>query len=126
MRGGRRGNGRTAGASEADGVRYDPGLFLLSTHAGRSICREAAFPVNKTLIIKLIDLINLHISKKAEPHRTQILWGVRQGSYPLSLYEWHSIRIRERKKRLEEAKQNGKTGDKPIDSGDNSGPGGGR
>lgn len=32
----------------------------------------------------------------------------------------------DRKKRLEEAKQNGKTGDKPIDSGDNSGPGGGR
>lgn len=32
----------------------------------------------------------------------------------------------ERKKKLEEAKQKGKTGDKPVDLGDNSGPGGGR
>ena len=26
--------------------------------------------------------------EKLQPHRTQVLWGLRQGSYPLELYVW--------------------------------------
>ena len=38
--------------------------------------------------IKLMDVLNLWFLKKLQPHRTQILWGCRQGSYPLALYVW--------------------------------------
>ena len=31
--------------------------------------------------------------KKLQPHRTQILWGLRQGSYPLALYVWSVTKI---------------------------------
>ena len=38
--------------------------------------------------IKLVDILNLCFLKKLQPHRTQVLWGLRQGSYPLELYVW--------------------------------------
>lgn len=35
-----------------------------------------------------MDILNLCFLKKLQPHRTQVLWGLRQGSYPLELYVW--------------------------------------
>ena len=45
--------------------------------------------------IKLMDILNLCFLKKLQPHRTQVLWGLRQGSYPLALYVWSVTKIRE-------------------------------
>ena len=41
-----------------------------------------------------MDILNLCFLKKLQPHRTQVLWGLRQGSYPLALYVWSVTKIR--------------------------------
>ena len=43
-----------------------------------------------------MDILNLCFLKKLQPHRTQVLWGLRQGSYPLALYVWSVTKIRAR------------------------------
>ena len=37
-----------------------------------------------------------NLFKKDQPHRVQILWGCRQGSYPLALYVWSVPKTRVR------------------------------
>ena len=34
--------------------------------------------------------------EKLQPHRTQVLWGLGQGSYPLALYVWSVTKTRVR------------------------------